>query len=59
MAHPYSKAGHKQDPKWLQGLNNYKDKAEKADTERVIKNYDASPAITRKASYVPAKGKGK
>ena len=57
MAHPYRAAGHKQDPKWLDGLNHCKEKAEEADTYRVIENYDASPKVTREASYLPRKGK--
>lgn len=58
MAHPYMKSGHKNDPKWLSGLNHYKEKAEEADTKEVIRNYDASPAVTREASYLP-RGKKK
>ena len=58
MAHPYAKWGHTKDPKWLEGLNRYKEKAENADTTRAIKNYDLSPKVTQQATYVPPK-KGK
>jgi hypothetical protein len=57
MAHPYQKWGHTNDPKWLDGLNRYKEKAESGDTERAIKNYDLSPDVTRKASYIPGPAK--
>ena len=58
MAHPYSKAGHAKDPKWLEGLNKFKEKAEEGDTKEVIRNYNTSPKVTREASYLP-RGKGK
>jgi hypothetical protein len=54
MTHPFIKAGHKQDPKWLDGLNKFKQKAEEGDTKEVIRNYDASPKVTREASYLPS-----
>jgi hypothetical protein len=57
--HPFMKAGHKNDPKWLSGLNKYKEKAEAADTARVIKNYDADGPVTREASYLPRGKKSK
>lgn len=59
MAHPYQKFGHKQDPKWLEGLNRHKEKAEAGDTAEVIRNYDADPKPTREASYAPSVKKGK
>jgi len=61
MSHPYNKARHGNDPKWLGGLGKYREsdrKADSGDTNEVIRNYDADPAETRKASYVPSK-KGK
>ena len=59
MAHPYKSAAHKNDPKWVNGLNKFKEKAEEGDTARVIKNFDADPKVTREASYLPAGKKGK
>ncbi len=59
MAHPYEKAGHKNDPSWIKGLNRFKEKAEVGDTNEVIRNFDADPKVTREASYVPAGKKGK
>ena len=57
--HPYQKAAHKQDPKWLTPLKADKasDDAKANDTYRVIANYGSDPKPTCAATYVPKKGK--
>lgn len=60
MAHPYKAAGHKNDPKWVGGLNKYVVPAVNDDAKAVIRNYGGDAATTKKAAYSPpAKGTGK
>jgi len=60
MAHLYNKHRHGNDPKWLGGLQKYKEdehNVDSGDTSEVIRNYDSDPKVTREASYVKGKGK--
>lgn len=58
MAHPYKKAAHKNDPKWLSNLNKYVvPKATDDDLRATVRNYSGDKATTAKAAYSPeAKG---
>ena len=51
--HPYHKAAHKQDPKWLKGLNKYVEPATVADVTDTIRNYAGDKPTTAKAAYAP------
>lgn len=57
MSHPYEKAAHKNDPKWLTPLkaDKARDDAKANDTYRVIENYGADPQPTKAATYVKGK----
>ena len=45
------KARHKNDPKWLGGLTQHIEKADKGDIKSVVRNYGADPKPTADASY--------
>lgn len=50
MAHPYKAAAHKQDPRWVQNLNKYVEKAKKDDVTRAIVNYGGDEKATMQAA---------
>lgn len=61
--HPYHKAGHKNDPKWVDRLPNQIDAAErdriaasKRDAEAALRNYGGDAIITDKAAYAKKEG---
>lgn len=51
MAHPYHKAGHRNDPGWLRGLEKYVEKASAGDIKDTVRNYAVDPEATKLAAY--------
>lgn len=60
MAHPYKAAAHKNDPKWIKGLETEQKNTvfQRADTEATMRPRIMNPAITKLATYDTIK-KGK
>lgn len=60
MAHPYKSAAHKNDPKWVKGLENAKmhQQFTDKDLQATVRDKTANPRITAQAAYA-SKGKGK
>lgn len=62
MAHPYKAAAHKQDPKWVKGLetdkqhNVYQQADLQADLQATLRDRTANPKATAQAAYTK-KGK--
>lgn len=48
--HPYHKAGHKQDPRWVKNLNKYVEKAKDDDVKRAVSNYGGDLEATMLAA---------
>lgn len=59
MAHPYKAAAHKNDPKWVKGLETHKEhlKFVQADLKATVRDRTANPKATSLASYATKKGK--
>lgn len=60
MSHPYKAAAHKQDPRWLKGLESLKEKSEFVDNDlkATLRPRLANPQVTALAAYAsPKKGK--
>ena len=53
MAHPYAKEGHKNDPKWVGGLHQYKEtmKAKSDDLKATVRNHERDPKMVAVAAY--------
>ncbi len=51
MAHPYKSAAHKNDPKWMRGLQPYVQEHGQADVDDVVRNYGSDPKATEEAAY--------
>lgn len=60
MAHPYKEAGHRNDPKWVKGLETQAVHNEfvKKDLKVTLRDSTANPKVTAQAAYAPNK-KGK
>lgn len=58
MAHPYKSAAHKNDPKWIKGLETPKEHMEfkRKDLNATLRDKTANPAVTAQAAYAK-KGK--
>ncbi len=58
MSHPYKSAAHKNDPKWIKGLETPKQHNvyEAADLKATIRDKTANPKVTAQAAYTK-KGK--
>lgn len=51
MSHPYKSAAHKNDPKWVKGLEQYVEKATSEDVTATIRNYGGNRKVTAEAAY--------
>ena len=52
MAHPYKAAAHKNDPKWVKGLDSLKEKTvSDKDIQATLRPRIANPAVTALAAY--------
>jgi len=60
MSHPYKSAAHKNDPKWVKGLQSLKIKDEEVvkDTKAAVRNHGGNPEITKQAAYASPSTKG-
>ena len=52
--HPYVKAAHRNDPKWVKGLDMHKE-AKASDLTATIRNNGGDARITAQAAYEPQK----
>ena len=49
--HPYRKAAHRNDPKWLRGVEKFVEKHSADDIDAVVRNYGGDRELNAKAAY--------